>query len=462
MTFITQLVGFLTSPLGAAGAIIGLILLHQAGRSARWAWLLVSLYGFAATLGKFQSPFIPEPPALVFPLQQLRELGRPLTMALLGLLCFVAFQRNNRAALPALPWAIRFLLGVHLVIFLKNFSAGSLSYALLALVTIGAIVVAVMLGPARWLEEETGFRYGVGSLAAVGVIFVALNTFQATFSIYPLTFIGGRFLGTTPNPQQAAITLAVILPSLMFFLESQPQAKWTRLFWSVILALVICALIFTGSRTGWAMGVATLIFFYRHKLTYLLRLVLLVGVMVGIIWLIFGSNLEALGVTLATTSDRFFFGEDTRQFIWPALWRNFQAYPIFGVPLRGDRLLGYGESSWLGAASSLGVVGLLPLSLFGLSCLLMMGRLFQFCRMHPDYFLAGSTVIAGLAALLVGSVFEAILLGNLTFYTMALLLYLVMGQHLLATQKQPVTNSSRTSRQPLKFSRSTQLPVIRQ
>jgi len=54
-------------------------------------------------------------------------------------------------------------------------------------------------------------------------------------------------------------------------------------------------------------------------------------------------------------------------------------------------------------------------------------------RSHPAYDLQVSTVVAGLAALFIGSMLECFLLGSLTFPLFAMLLYLSLGNHLADT-----------------------------
>lgn len=434
MGFINQLLTFLMSPLGLVGAALGLVLWLRANRSQQAAWLVLALCGFAASLGKFTSQWIPEPPALVFPLQQLRNAGRPMTIALVGLLLLISFKNQSNWYSTSLPLPVVWLLGVHGVIFAKNLLYGSATYAFLALGTFVALVLAVTRGPARWLQTERDFHWGAWSIAMIGVIFLTANAYQAFFNLYPITFVKGRFLGTTGNPQQAGILLAIVLPAAMYLFES--ERSWRRFGWLVLLLVTGFALYLTGSRMGVLMGITTILSFYRLRFTKLLRLGFLLGGIAIAVIVLSGSNDDLWQPVFTSATGRYVEIEDTRQIVWAALWRNFQNYPIFGAPLQGERLMGYGESSWLGAASSLGIIGLLPLLLFGLGCLVMILRLDRLGREAGGDRLANDMVIAGLAAILVGSIFEAILLGNLTVYTLVLLLYLALGQHLLETGAQ--------------------------
>ncbi|MCB0192830.1 MAG: O-antigen ligase family protein [Anaerolineae bacterium] len=418
--------------MGLAGLLGGLMLILQARHSDRLAWLLVSLCCFSASLGKFSDNFITEPPALVFPLQQLREAGRPLTVVLMGLIIIIALLRPVRSSRQHfIPRPIIFIGLVQLVIFLKTLLFGDILFAFLAGLTFIGVVLMVTMGPRRWLEEEQGFERATRAIVMVGIIFVLANSYQAFFDIYPITFHHGQLLGTTGNPQFAAILLAVTIPSLLFLVEQPNTGIKAKFFWLGVLAIVMLALVLTGSRTGWLMGGITFFLFYRSKFGHLLRLGMLVAIVFAIFFYLFGQNFSSFETTLASAANKLFYGTNSRQEIWSILWRNFLDHPLFGVPLRGDRLFGYGENSWLGAAAALGIMGLTPLLLFGVSSGSMILRLYRLSGQTRLLFLQSSTVIAGLTSLLIGSIFEPFLLGNVTFSLIALFLYLSLGQHIL-------------------------------
>jgi hypothetical protein len=172
------------------------------------------------------------------------------------------------------------------------------------------------------------------------------------------------------------------------------------------------------------------LFFYRQRAGNLLRLGIFVGVVLAVISPFLSQDGSGWGASYTAATDKFLSGTNTREGVWLALWNQFINYPLFGVPLQGERL-GYGESSWLAAGANLGLLGFLPLVMFGLECLKMILQLNKLTHKNPIYFLQSSTVIAGLASLLVGSFSEAFLLGNLTFSLLALLMYLSLGKYLI-------------------------------
>lgn len=434
MDFVTQLLNVVFSLPGLIGLALGLVLVVQANRSPRLAWLLFSLCCFAASLGKFRDEFVLEPPPLVFPLQQLRDNGRPLAIVLLALVFMVGQKAQNGWRQQLVPQAVRYLFVVQIVVLIKTLLYGDPEFAILAILTFGFVVYTVKLGPSRWLQNDEAFRLAVWSIAMVAIIFMLVNAYQALFDRHPITFVQGRFLGTTGNPLHATVLLASTVPCFVFMIESSPKWLWNKIFWIFGLLCTVYALFLTGSRTGVLMSAISILFFYRQKPTALLRLGLVIGVALIIILPTIGIDISSLDAADPAVADRFTSTDNTRAGPWAAMWRAFTTYPVFGAPLRGSRII-YGENSWLGAGANLGIMGLFPLILFGVSCMQTIVKISQLSKRNPSYFLQASTVVAGLTSLLIGSIFEAFLLGNLSFALLVLLTYLLLGQYLMEVDR---------------------------
>lgn len=435
MDYINQLLDLILSPFGLLGCISGLFVVSQAKRSPHIAWLLISLCGFAASLGKFQDQWIKEPPALVFPLEFLRDAGRPLAILVMCMILLLALQQKNSWQRPQVSHAIIYLVILQGVIFIKTLAYGSITHALLAILTFAALVQMIRVGPARWLRNDQSFRLGVAAIAWVGVIFVLVNAYQAVFDLHAITFVHGRLLGTTGNPQHAAVLLSTTLPCFIFSFEQSSKRYWLKWFWLFALIAVMVALTMTGSRTGMVMAVVTIIFFYQNRIGTLLRFLGITAIALFLLFLLTGqgSQVPLIETEHYGAASRLLSLSNSREQVWTAMWRIFLQNPILGTPLIGDRL-GYGENSWLAAAANTGIGGLIPLSLFGIACIRLMQRLIILGQKQPRYFLHSSVVVSGIASLLVGSFFEAYLLSNLTFALIALLLYLSLGQYLLNAQ----------------------------
>jgi O-antigen ligase len=432
MDFISQLVQFATSPLGLFVLVAGGLWVFTAKlQGSILPWLMLATFGFAASLAEFRNEFIQEAPNLVFPLEQLRQAGRPLTVGLLALLLALALRTPATWRKSHFPRPLVCLCLLQVVFLLKVLYGGDPLFGLISAVTYCSVVTVVVLGPSRWLQTDRDFAWGLGAIALVGAIFLGASLYQAQFDVYPITFVQNRFLGTTGNPQHAAVLLMLTLPA-WYFLLMQPQPFWQRSIWGSAVVITLYALVQTGSRTGLLGAVVGLVIFFGQRLK--VWQMVLVFMLVGAI--AFGSapgstptTAELPGLGGGILPERFVSTENTRAQVWQAQWNSFMRYPVLGAPLRGDRL-GFGENSWLAAAASAGLVGLLPLTLFAYFCLEMMVKLYRIGD-HPDYRLYCSAVTAGLSSLLIGSVSEAYLLGLISFPLLALGLYLVLGQYLL-------------------------------
>ncbi|MFM9160937.1 MAG: O-antigen ligase domain-containing protein, partial [Dolichospermum sp.] len=99
-----------------------------------------------------------------------------------------------------LPQPIFYLILVQVVIFCKISSDGDLRFAFLSAATFGGLVLMVILGPSRWLQNDQNFQRGVWAIAMVGIIFGIVNTYQVLIDKHAVTFVHGWFLGTTGNP----------------------------------------------------------------------------------------------------------------------------------------------------------------------------------------------------------------------------------------------------------------------
>ena len=132
---------------------------------------------------------------------------------------------------------------------------------------------------------------------------------------------------------------------------------------------------------------------------------------VGLVAIAVLSNFDT-GLELSSDS-RILSTTDTRTAIWKDQWESFISNPLFGEPIADGGRLGFGESTWLGAAAGLGILGLLPmLALFTYTLNLTL-RLWS----SPQLFQSDSLRAMVLSVVLVamaGTFFEAYLFGVLT------------------------------------------------
>jgi hypothetical protein len=436
-TFIDQLIGFLMTPIGVVGVALGLLMVVQASRSRPTAWLLFSLCSFAASLNVYTDKWIPVPPPLLFPLQQIRAFGRPLTIVLLILLVNLSLTTKQSWRQQVFPKAIDYLIAVQAAIIFKTMLYGSLEFAILSGLTFGGIIFILKRGLGQWIQDDENFSLAVRSIAVSGAIFVVLNTYQFIFNRTAITFVQGRFLGTTGNPQHAAVLLAATIPCLMFLIQGIPKWNFTKILWGLLLLAVMYFLVITGSRTGLLMGAISIFLFYRANAGAWFQVVLTVGILGLLILPFLDSQTMGTGTIDASISSRFTApdGTNTRGSVSWGLWQTFSENLLFGSPLEAGGRLGFGENSWLSAGATLGLVGFIPMVMMGWESLRLMWQLNLLSKRQPYYFFQCSTVIAGLGSLLIGSFFEGYLLGNITFSLLAFLTYLVMGAYLLEVDR---------------------------
>ena len=116
------------------------------------------------------------------------------------------------------------------------------------------------------------------------------------------------------------------------------------------------------------------------------------------------------------------------------MWNTFLLNPLFGEEINGGRL-GFGENSWLAIAATTGLLGLIPMLNFGLASLSILRNLSS-ARFNLEERQQAAVVNAGLSSLLVGSIFEAYLLGTLCAPILFTMLYATIGNALLTFARQ--------------------------
>jgi O-antigen ligase len=430
MDFVSQLLQVAGSPVGLLLLIgVGGFVLTTKPAQRPLHWLLFAVFAFAASLAKFRDQFVEKPPPLAFPLDQIREVGRPLTILLLGLLLLLALKTKKGWRQKSFPAPLQMLFLLQGVLVFKVLLEGDLTFGLLSAITYCAAIFVVVRGPGRWLQDECNFRLGVGAIALAGALFLGACFYQFNIDPYPITFVHGLLLGTTGNPQHAATLLVATLPCFLFLLLMPDQKIWQRAIWVLLLLGALYALLLTGSRTGVLSALVGGAVFFMQGLSRLQKLALLIGLGLALIFFTADSSM-ATGAFDSVVPGKLASFDNTRAGVWQAQWNAFKQYPIFGAPLLGGRL-GFGENSWLAVAASTGVIGLIPLALFAYQSFKFMARLYRIGERNSKYRLHCSTVVAGLSALLVGSIAEAYLLGLITFPLLAISTYLVLGQYII-------------------------------
>ena len=252
-----------------------------------------------------------------------------------------------------------------------------------------------------------------------------------------ITFVHGRFLGTTGNPQHAGVLLAATIPCLMFLIQKLPRWNFAKFLWVATLVITLYFLLLTGSRTGLIMGAISILLFYRNNGGAWFKIILFLAVFAALIVPFLGTDSlgsSSTGIDTAV-SDRFTSTNNSRAGIWDGMWNAFMDNILFGSPLTAGNRMGYGENSWLSVGANLGLIGFIPMMMMGWESVKMIWQLIQLGNRNLYYFFQSSVVVSGLGSMLIGSIFEAYLLGNITFSLLAFLTYLLMGGYLIEVDR---------------------------
>jgi hypothetical protein len=391
----------LERPIGffALGVILAISLAAASSRSFKW-YVLGAMF-FASTLSVGGLEWFH--PVLMFPIEQMRQQGRGMTIGLLLalLLASVVAVRGWRTRLAASA-AIAYF--VFELAFCTRLAIGgqyerAIFGFLVFLMTFGVMV----LGVGRWLQDVVDAHRLLRALACGAALLVGVTMVQLLRDPSQVVY-SNRLWGTTANPQHLAVSLALFLGPLSYLVIQRTEEKAWRLFAGAVAGLLVVFLIWTGSRTGVLMALVQFLLLFRLRVG---KVILFMTV--GGIFLLLG--LQLFSNALDSSASRLLSTENTRQEVWQRLQADFFRNPLLGV--MGEEL-GGGESSYLSAASQLGLFGLVPLGIAVGLCAMELRRLSRLRRHLGDYVLLADMVTAGLVTLAVGAFFEGYLMATVS------------------------------------------------
>ena len=234
----------------------------------------------------------------------------------------------------------------------------------------------------------------------------------------------GRFAGISGNPQSAGLILSLLSITMIWLISRPRSSRWTLPAFIVAIGIAVLLLVWTGSRTSvlaTAVGVAVI---FRKRLGSMILVggFVLAAVFVASIFLADGEDiLERVQST-----------ENTRAEVWLVGLQEFLKYPIFGTLGMGQDVdLKVVESTPIQTLQVLGVVGFAFLFFIYLAIASAMRRLFILRKQEPDRGPLIDYVLGAWATILVMSLFEAVFLGVITFFTITIYLLSTMTAFLL-------------------------------
>lgn len=421
-----KLLDFVTSPEGAALVLVGVMLALIGTQKPTVAWGFLVAATLTASLA--QSTTLAEAileeeyeQVLAPGLLQLQSYGRIIAIAgLVGAVPYVLSGPRSEDRFAG-PRAINvYLLLFQAAIVVKFLEYRLVTYAVLGGVIYGLLFFVFGMRQTTWVPDWTRSLWPIRAVAVATALFILGVLYQATVNASVMTGNSGRLEGLTSNPQHAATLLAAGLPAICCIWEMDrrnPIKLWGYL---ALMALCVLLIAWTSSRTGGVMCVAAIAVMYRRRMQKLAVVSLLcLGVLLAV---------AQYSSEISDTTDLLIRSDDTRSQVWLGQINAFMQYPLTGEPRGSVNRLGIGENSWLSAASAMGVMGLVPLGLFGLA----VGKLCLRCNelsrwAGEDTARIADAVMAGFASLAVGSVFEGYLLGVLNFQVFAIGLYAMAG-----------------------------------
>jgi hypothetical protein len=417
----------LSRPSGFLPFIAVLITFFYTIGSKRGPLLAVSIVFFTLCFGYLDSNFFDN--TLIGPLQALRDSSRPLTVIFLFSLCLSA-PRTDRG------WRMSFVLFATLAFYvfqsmylLRLLLAGESVRSILGILTDGLLFVGIVYGLGRRIQSQLDVDSILRALSIASALFLACNIMQLGFG-YGQAIGQGRFMGVSGNPQLAGFVCAVFVIVNCYSHSRSSLKSWMSYYHAIQIGLLLMLIVWSGSRMS-ALSVAVgLIFFYRLRIGKILVFGIVSGIVLFIAVSLFPDSL--------TKVDRFTSGLDTRSAVWAARIDDFKSNPLFGtIGAQNDQEVNASESSYLSTAALMGVTGLLLLALTVFSMVTSAIKCWIHRRCTNFSTESADIVIAGIAMILLASIFEGFFLGILSMAVVFLYLLLTIAAYLLDAASQP-------------------------
>lgn len=408
--------------------VAGIVAIISLGLALSRPRLFVYLAAGFAVLISITPPTILDTAAYISlwgPLETVRIYNRYLAV-LGGAGLLLAMKSSGAPSSLALPYSVNALLFTHGLILTKNLLENA-DTVLVALLFVGfAVVVFIYWTLLQQARNSTDLIQLYLKFAAItGASFLAITLFQFSINRAATSIVGGRFHGITSNPQMFVISIAPFFP-VMYYLFAKSKISIVRLgcVLAILVSLYWCYL--TGSRLALVLIVVGFGVYYQFRLAELFGVVIVASLTL-LLLSTFDANLDF------SNDSRVFSTTDTRTAIWKAQWQEFLENPLMGKSFNGSRVT-FGESTWLGAAAGLGILGLIPMLFLGARTVSLAINLWNSSGIFSDSS-QRAMLLSVVAVSMVGTLFEAYLFGVLTL-PMTMFLVTVMMMERLEVLKQ--------------------------
>ena len=353
---------------------------------------------------------------LIGPLQSLRNVARPLSVALLiaAILPALAAPRGNRAhpigSIAGWFFVFQIFYAFQLLAFIDP------AKGLLGEISITGMFLVCAVGLGRQMQDLDSVQRCLKIFAWVGFAFTAANMVQLLISPGN-AIVGGRLAGVAGNAQQMGTVCSfLILINVYLFSDLPPTRlfKWACLATAGILGMM---LVWTGSRTNLLTTTIGITLMYRLQLGRFAILAIAGGLVLVAAVSLFQDSTAGV--------DRILTAGNTRADVWQLALESFYESPVIGImPFGIDAAV---ESSYITALANTGIIGgallLVPFSLLAIAAF----RAWRLRSVRPDLARLCDFFIGMAGAIIVVNAFEGFAVGVLTFPVMAMYAVFAVG-----------------------------------
>lgn len=380
----------------------------------RWVWLTCLLY--LSTLGSEVSlPWFKN--RLAFPLQELREIGRPLCFAMLLLLMVPTLMAGK-------GWRARFILpgaGAYFA-FQVIYCAPALIGGIWSRGVIGPVIflfafATLGLGVSRWIQESRHAYMAARCLVVAAMLMMAGTCFQLVMNSDAIV-LNGRLFGVTNNPNTLGYISAISIPTFCLLLVGRREGKAFEVVLVAGLGLNIAFLLWCTSRGAMVATLVALTIFFRRRMGPLLLVSCVSAIAVLVVLQIF--DISAPWSRLTTF-------EDTRSVAWMSMIRRFLSSPVVG-DVSGQLVIE--ENLYLAVPATAGLLGTIPFLFALMRVGVGLRRLGRSSQRAADDAVLVDYVLAIVLSMLVGNLFDAHLLGTFVYSVFTFYIVMSIGSYL--------------------------------
>jgi hypothetical protein len=395
----------LLTPAGFVAVILGSVLLAVVAFRKDGAFIGGAVVLTCMTMMYHDNEFFDN--TLVEPLNTFRNLTKVVTLGVLfavALNLLIAPRSSRRHKVNFVLAAFLFFQTLFLARLAMN---GDITRAGLGWVADLLLFATLGVGFAKKVERDEDVDRYLSIFGFAAVVFVVLNSIQLAFG-YRNSVAGNRLVGISGNPQLLGYICATFIVVLTHLFSRKPFGSWSRWVYGVTLGFLALFLLWSGSRTALLCAGTGLLVYFRFRIGRFAIVAAVGAIVVFIAAMFFSESFEGI--------DRFVSGENTRRGVWLRLIDDFRQAPMFGtINMRSDENISSAESTYLSTLSLMGVSGGIPLAFLILG-VLGMGvtalRARRAGKVDPDH---ADLMLAAVAIILVGSVFEGFFLGILAY-----------------------------------------------